>query len=91
MPFNGAYTLDLYCDYRNPAHEYGDFPEVIVGENFADCVKQARGIGWTISRNPRRCRCPKCKDVKRLEYDGEYRNGWEDRAGDPAARAVSNE
>lgn len=54
----GAYTLDLYCDVKNPAHTYNEFPHQYFHEYGAKCRAAARKAGWLLTRD--RDLCPKC-------------------------------
>lgn len=54
----GCYSVDLYCDAENPAHEYGEFPHQFTGLNEPVCIRQARAKGWKITT--KRQLCPKC-------------------------------
>ena len=55
----GGYTLDLYCDRENPAHEYKEFPHQFTYETGATCRRVARKKGWILRRNGQAI-CPKC-------------------------------
>lgn len=70
----GAYSLDLYCDTRNPAHKlfanYGKNSADFAGYDRADAVRQARRWGWTINWKDRTARCPLCKKYKVNVDDG---------------------
>lgn len=52
-----GYTLALLCDCAKCKHDNYYFQEKAeyVGETFAECAKQARQDGWTISRCKRYC------------------------------------
>lgn len=65
MPISGAYTLDLYCDCikcsLNPNlafnQGYCDRNNLVCGfsqfygESYSDAAKEARRLGWYISRD----------------------------------------
>lgn len=55
----GAYTLHLYCDHENSAHEYNEFPHIITGEFGSKCRSLARSCGWKLHRDGT-ATCPKC-------------------------------
>jgi hypothetical protein len=43
--YAGGYVLHLYCDMLNKQHGFNEFPRVIDGETFAECVTHARNMG----------------------------------------------
>lgn len=60
-----GYTLDLYCKYQNPEHDYNEFPHGIIEyETRAESVKEARRQGWIVHRD-NTATCPKC--VRKLK------------------------
>lgn len=59
----GCYSLDLYCDAENKAHEYGEFPHVFTHELGSACRKNARLAGWVIGDE--RDLCPKCSGKRK--------------------------
>lgn len=64
----GGYTLDLYCDTGNPAHDlrenYEHDKASYGGIDQSHAVKQARRDGWTINWHERTTRCPLCRNYK---------------------------
>lgn len=64
----GGYTLDLYCDTENPAHDlrenYAKDKTSVGGIDQADAVKKARAWGWTINWHTMQARCPLCKNYR---------------------------
>lgn len=56
-----GYTMDLYCEVEGAQHKYRGGMAQIGGETWADCVKQAKMIGWKIDKKKRECICPKCQ------------------------------
>ena len=57
--YAACYTLDLYCDHYNKAHNFDEFPHQYYLETFGECATEARRDGWMIHRN-RTATCPKC-------------------------------
>ena len=56
----GAYSLHLYCKYKNPAHEVNEFPhEPTQCQTRGEAVTMARGWGWLLHRDGT-ATCPKC-------------------------------
>lgn len=58
-----CYSLDLYCENHgaDPAvHGYAYAPHTFTGETWGECAKQARNLGWRISRDRQKCWCPTC-------------------------------
>jgi hypothetical protein len=58
----GCYTLDLYCDAKNDAHGFREFPHQFFDEFGSVCRRRARQAGWRIG-DPNRDvpdLCPKC-------------------------------
>lgn len=56
----GAYSLDMYCKYDNPDHEFAEFPhEFYAPERGADARRAARDRGWIIHHDGTGT-CPKC-------------------------------
>lgn len=55
-----GYTLDLYCDRENKAHEYKEFPHQFVHELRSVAWKQARRAGWILNKKEGIAVCPKC-------------------------------
>lgn len=56
----GSYSLHLYCRYKNPAHEYGEFPhEIDQFQKEATAERYARRRGWILHRDGTST-CPKC-------------------------------
>ena len=59
----GAYVLHLYCKYKNPEHEHGEFPhEPTDVQTGADARRIAREWGWKLHRDGT-ATCPKCVKV----------------------------
>jgi hypothetical protein len=71
----GCYTVHLYCD--SETHEgylsefgysvktpdgYKRVPHEFAGKNEAECLRQARDMGWRITRD-RQTFCPFCKSA----------------------------
>jgi hypothetical protein len=60
----GCYSMMLYCDSKE-SHKYREMPAEFTGRSREDCLKQARKIGWKISRTSYNedgtlfCLCPK--------------------------------
>lgn len=69
----GAYSLDLYCDAKNPAHKHGEFPHQFVDELGSVCRAAARKAGWLISE--KRDLCPKCNPRRQPTKDVNNANG----------------
>lgn len=63
--YASGYTLDLYCDHENPTHSHMMFPHTFIGENFAECAREAKLGGWVIHKATRTATCPKCASVKK--------------------------
>lgn len=61
----GAYSLDCYCKYENPAHDPIEFPHQFVGETYGVCARQARRRGWVLHRDGF-ATCPKCVAALKL-------------------------
>lgn len=59
MSWAGCYTLDLYCDKENDAHDFREFPHQFTNELGSVCKRIAQKRGWIIKRNGD-CICPKC-------------------------------
>ena len=57
-----GYTLDLYCDVENEAHEWREFPHQYFGELGSNCRKRARRDGWLLGDKDV---CPKCNAQKK--------------------------
>jgi len=55
-----GYSMDLYCDMKNPEHGYREFPHQFFGESGGECRKAARRKGWIIETRTRKAFCPKC-------------------------------
>jgi len=60
----GCYSLALYCQHHNDAHEYGEFPQEYIGELGTNCRAEARSDGWILHRNGK-ATCPKCNICSR--------------------------
>jgi len=65
----GTYTLDLYCENKDPAartmidnfgHRHGEFPHQYTGEMGSDCRARARRAGWKLNLKTGEAWCPKC-------------------------------
>jgi hypothetical protein len=61
MAIVGCYTLDLYCDLDNPAHESAEFPHTFIAEHGHTCRRQAREAGWVLKPRQGKAYCPKCR------------------------------
>jgi DNA-directed RNA polymerase subunit RPC12/RpoP len=61
----GCYSLDLYCDKPNDAHEYKEFPHEFNEEHGSTCRAEARKKGWVLNVKDGTAICPKCSG-KRL-------------------------
>ena len=73
----GCYSMHLYCDYDHQNikedglgildknHKFNEMPWEYTGFGRGDCLRQARGVGWLISRTRYNkdgtlfCLCPK--------------------------------
>jgi hypothetical protein len=55
----GCYTLHLYCDADNDAHEYQEFPHEYTDEFGSKTRVKAREEGWILKRDYTAI-CPKC-------------------------------
>ena len=53
-----GYSMDLYCD-AGP-HGYEKDYVRLFGVDQTDCNKQAKELGWKISRDRTLCICPEC-------------------------------
>lgn len=54
MGYTGAYTMDLYCDWKgclDPLTSAMPNSKAFVGRNYRDCVKQAKKLGWIVRRD----------------------------------------
>lgn len=74
MGYSGCYSLDFYCD--NKAHI--KFPEApcygiplleLNGFTRADCIKQAKKLGWKIKYKTKECYCPECNKNFKLSEE----------------------
>lgn len=61
----GCYTLDLYCDKENDAHEFNEFPHQFTGRTKSSCIRQAIKNGWSVRLD--KAVCPKCKRRRKNE------------------------
>ena len=59
----GCYSIDLYCDKENDAHEFREFPHTYTGWSRAGCRRQAMKDGLTFGRDESVV-CPKCKQKR---------------------------
>lgn len=64
LSYAGCYSLDLYCKYENPDHNWDEFPHKFVDELGTACRKRAKAHGWKIHAD-NTATCPKCN--KRLK------------------------
>lgn len=68
----GCYSMHLYCDTGNDEpgmpgdngnptpHDYRDEGNAeFTGRTEADCIRQAKALGWRFTRN-KRAICPRC-------------------------------
>ena len=60
----GCYSLDLYCDFENEAHEYQEFPHQYTNEFGSKCRRNAKKAGWILKRDGGAI-CPKCRKKPR--------------------------
>ncbi len=55
LPCSSGYTIDAYCRYDNPKHEYHtDMPRgaaTFFGQNEREARKEARLAGWSIGKD----------------------------------------
>ena len=58
--YASGYSLDLYCDHYNAAHDWEEFPHQYTGESFAECARLAVRDGWIIRKTSRTATCPRC-------------------------------
>jgi len=68
----GGYSLDLYCDNQNSCRKHYQLDNSVLlidnkqfcyhfaGNNFTECVKQAKQDGWIVDRKRSICLCPIC-------------------------------
>lgn len=61
----GCYTLALYCDNKEGAHEYREFPHEFTNEFGTVCRANARRAGWKLDTKTGRAWCPKCANESR--------------------------
>jgi hypothetical protein len=59
IPMVGCYSLDVYCDTENPAHEHAEFPHQFYQETASASRALARRCGWAIHMDGT-ATCPKC-------------------------------
>jgi hypothetical protein len=59
----GCYSMNLYCDYKNEAHAFGEFPHEYAGQNRQQCRRSARRDGW-VFRWDTTVQCPKCASMR---------------------------
>jgi hypothetical protein len=56
----GAYELHLYCKYKNPDHDFDEFPHIPSQcQTRGEAVGAMRRIGWVLHRDGT-ATCPKC-------------------------------
>jgi hypothetical protein len=60
LQYASGYSLDLYCQYDNPDHDFNEFPHQFGGEAFRECKLDAIRAGWSIDVAARLATCPKC-------------------------------
>lgn len=62
MPVVRGYSMGLYCDCRMCNQPRGSFSTTKVtgfaGENFRDCLKQAKQAGWVFKERNTVCFAP---------------------------------
>lgn len=61
MPVVSGYSIDLYCDCRecNKPRLCGNTPvSQFAGENFRDCLRQAKQAGWVFKERNTVCFAP---------------------------------
>ena len=71
----GGYTMDLYCKNAEGAcdvagkdgvgHGYNEFPHQFTGQNYSECVKEAKRRGWKIRPLSDQAVCPHCTNKNR--------------------------
>ena len=68
MPIAACYTMDLYCDNGGEKCIHSPHSTVVMysqytGENWTDCVKQARKDKWKFNANNTKVICFKCRGL----------------------------
>ena len=61
MPVVSGYSIDLFCDCRecNTPRLCGNTPVAqFAGENFRDCLRQAKQAGWVFKERNTVCFAP---------------------------------
>lgn len=64
----GGYTLDLYCDYKNEAHDHREFPHQFYNQTRESCRRMARKAGW-VFKHDLTVQCPCCAKMRITEID----------------------
>lgn len=63
-----GYLIHLYCDKCDGINRISGGQGEYAGESKADCLRQARSKGWTITPALTYCQCPQChKKGKKAE------------------------
>jgi hypothetical protein len=61
VPCPHGYTIDMYCKWANPAHEWGK-EESFYGRDRGDVFRQLREVGWVLHKD-NTATCPLCREL----------------------------
>ena len=61
VPCPYGFSIDMYCKWDNPAHEWGQIVN-FYGRDRAETFRQFRAAGWVLHKD-NTATCPQCRNL----------------------------